>query len=271
MKRIELTTTRRRVAPVLAAMLCLLVTGCGGGDDSKAIGEPGPPVGQPVLPDLVPAPPSQVQMTRLEGKWYIRFTSILVNVGESDFVLRASRGIRDWQVEQDIPYSTSGAEPVSVDATLVWGGDGHGHWHVSRVASVRLVAVPENGDAVAGEKARVDTKIGFCFFDYSQQLERGPDEAVYSRESCGDKNDTQIGMGLSPGWGDTYHFVLPGQYIDVSGLPDGRYRLWAEVDERGWFREVTRDNNRTWVDIELSTRPDRLRTALIVEVGPEPA
>jgi hypothetical protein len=77
-------------------------------------------------------------------------------------------------------------------------------------------------------------------------------------------------MGLSPGWGDVYDFTLPGQSVDISELPDGRYRLWAEADPQGWFREVTRENNVTWVDLELSTGADGVRTAMVVSTGAQP-
>ncbi len=41
----------------------------------------------------------------------------------------------------------------------------------------------------------------------------------------------------------------------MTGLPDGKYRLWTEIDEQGLFREASRDNNRTWLDIELRMTP----------------
>jgi hypothetical protein len=207
----------------------------------------------------------------MNDRWTLSFDSILVNVGDGEFLLRAKRdGNGKWHVEQDIPYSTSGAKPVPLRASLVWGGDGHEHWHVPRVATNELVRLDDHGRPVRGE-SWTDAKVGFCFFDHSRQLAtKGPDEAVHSRHSCGHEDDDVVGMGLSPGWGDTYEWVLPGQSVDITDLPDGTYRLWAEADERRWFREVTRDNNRTWADIDLSTRPGGLRYALITKVGPRP-
>jgi hypothetical protein len=252
-----------RTLATLAAM-CALVSACGG--SSSPLTEP--PVGEPVLPDLMPAPPVDMQMLHERDKWYIRFSSTLVNVGNGDFVLVATRGIREWRVEQGIIYSTSGAKFVRVRAPIVWGGDGHEHWHVSRVATMRLVAMDDQGRPVP-ERGLVDAKVGFCFFDQKPTLGRGPEKPVYNRLSCGHEDYSEIGMGLSPGWGDTYRFILPGQRIDVTDVPDGRYRLWASADEAAWFRETTRANNRTWVDIELSTKEDQ-RFALVVKVGPKP-
>jgi hypothetical protein len=206
---------------------------------------------------------------RLEGRWHIFFSTTIVNVGKSDFLLRAVRESGGtWVVEQGIPYSESGAEIVPTDATLAWGGDGHDHWHVTRVATVRLVALGENGRP-KNEEGRTDTKIGFCFYDHTHELERGPEDPVYSAHSCGDEGDTLIGVGLSVGWNDTYRQSLPGQSIDVTGLPDGKYRLWTDIDEQGWFREATRTNNRTWIDLDLKQTPDGL-SASTLEWGPSP-
>lgn len=245
-----------------------LMAACGGG---ASLIPSGPPVGTAMLPDLVPAPPDVLQMLRDdEGGWSIRFTSVIVNVGAGDFALEGTRVGGNWEVEQAITYSEGGAEVAPVDAAMVWGGDGHEHWHVSRVASYRLEPLVDATSRQPGSDGREDTKIGFCFFDSGKELETGPDKARFGRKGCGHEDSKTFLMGLTPGWGDTYPFSIPGQSIDVSDLPDGSYRLWAQADEQAWFREVTRDNNLTWVDFELATLPDGLRTALVMAVGPVP-
>jgi hypothetical protein len=260
-----ITLTSRRAIPVLAA-LCLAMSACGGG--GNALKPPGPPVGHPVLPDIAPAPPTDVHTTHLNGRWLISYSSIMVNVGKGDFILRAKREGGIWHVEQDIQYSTSGGRPVAVPAQLVWGGDGHHHWHIKRVATNRLVRLNSAGRADP-RGGLIDSKTGFCFYDFSRQLDNGPPKPVYSRKSCGNSTaDNNVGMGLSRGWGDTYNYALPGQSIDITGLADGRYRLWAKVDEARWFHEARTDNNVTWVDIDLSTTAKGARTSRIVKVGP---
>jgi hypothetical protein len=80
-----------------------------------------------------------------------------------------------------------------------------------------------------------------------------------------------IQMGLSVGWEDIYPATLPNQFIDISDLRAGRYRLWAEADpstdERptGWFIESVEDNNQTWVDFELDPEAESVR---VLEHGP---
>jgi lysyl oxidase len=59
-------------------------------------------------------------------------------------------------------------------------------------------------------------------------------------------------MGLSVGWGDIYRWSLPDQYIDITGLTNGRYRLYAEVDPDNWFQENNARNNLSWINIRIS-------------------
>jgi hypothetical protein len=254
------------IVPALLLVAGLALATRWGGD---SLPEPDPPVGTAVLPDLMPKPQLNVTTGQVDGRWHIFFSTIIVNVGKSDFLLRAVREGRGWRVEQGVPYSVSGARIVPTKAVLAWGGDGHDHWHVARVATVRLVPLDASGrpKRVSG---RTDTKVGFCFYDHTHELERGPEKAVFSAHSCGTEGDTLIGVGLSPGWNDTYRQSLPGQSIDVSGLPDGRYRLWTDIDEQGWFREASRANNRTWIDLDLRATPEGL-SASTLAWGPSPS
>ena len=202
--------------------------------------------------------------------WDMQFSSVLVNIGEGDFVLRATRDTQsgDWHVEQLIPHAEEGAEVVATPAQLVWGGDGHEHWHVERVAINRLFRLDESGNPMKG-RSWVDSKVGFCFYDFIRHKPSGPKEAEYHSSSCGSEGSRRIGMGLSIGWADVYALNIRGQSIDVTDLPDGRYRLVARADEPGWFREADTRNNETWIDIELSTR-DELRFAKVLATGPDP-
>lgn len=257
----------------LLVAFALVVVSCGDEDQTPSIPDIVDPEGTPLLPDLAPAPPVDVH-TRLDADldhWTIRFSSTLVNQGPGDFVLRGSRSTNDWEMSQEIAHSVAGAALQPIDAAMDWGGDGHDHWHISRVAAYLLVPLDDAGVPAPDATGRVDAKIGFCFFDSGRALERvGPAVAQFVHESCGEESDRQVRMGLSPGWQDEYAFVLPGQSIDIDGLADGTYRLWAEADPRGWFVETTTENNRTWVDLRLETIEGGSRVAVVIAVGPEP-
>jgi hypothetical protein len=267
------TRTRAVIVALVTGGLVLAITVAAlaisrGDEGALAIKEPGPPVGKPLLPDIAPAPPQDAHISHEGGRWLIRFSTMLVNIGDGDFVLRATRGMRRWEVDQDVYYSDSGAKVYRTPADLVWGGDGHDHWHVQRIAVGILVPYDANGGPPAAGEGRADTKIGFCYFDFDRLLEDASQVPVYSRLGCGNRSDTAIGMGLSWGWRDIYGFGLPGQSIDVTDLSDGKYRLWLEVDAKKWFQEERHDNNVTWVDLELVTKAGGARDVRNVESGP---
>ena len=102
----------RGTIATVALVLCLVAAGCGG-ESRGAAEEPDPPVGKPVLPDLMPKPQFNVLTQKVGDRWRIRFSTTIVNVGEGDFILRAVRNLRGgWKAEQDIPYSKQGARRV---------------------------------------------------------------------------------------------------------------------------------------------------------------
>jgi hypothetical protein len=227
-----------------------------------------PPTGEPLYPDLGVAPIAHLAIgVATDGTRLLFFTATLVNVGEGPLLISAERTRGGWRVTQHVRYSETGRADIDVPATLVYGGDGHGHWHIEQAARYVLRRL----DA-AEEEPRHDAKAGFCFFDNLVYRERAetPAEPVHHSRHCGtSERHRSIAMGLSPGWGDQYHWFLPGQHIDVTGMPDGRYRLEVSVDPAGWFAESSSDNNTAWVEFEIRTRPeDRLPAVLVIETGP---
>lgn len=260
----ETHATRPGTAPLVLLLGTLLLAACGG------IPSVQDPVGKPVLPDLVPEPPVDLRVQYEGDKTTIRFSSTLVNVGEGEFILRGTRKFDEWLVEQEVVYSDSGEELSPTDAVMVWGGDGHNHWHIQRVATYTLYRLDDNSEIVGDDIALPDAKVGFCFYDHSRVSETGPADAVYSSEECGDQDDNEIRMGMSRGWSDVYGFALPGQSIDITDLVDDSYRVLAVADPQGWFAEASHENNTTWIDFDLVTRNDN-RFAVLTEVGPNPS
>lgn len=258
---------------LLAAALTvsLLAGGCGDDTTDFTIEPRGPAEGEVLVPDLVPAPPVDVHTRRDEdtGDWSLRFSSTLANVGDGPFILHAERTGDVWLVEQEVAHTVGGrTEPTN--ASLVWGGDGHHHWHIENVALYWLAPAGSSAPDLVDERL-TDRKIGFCFYDSGRAVEDlGPDEAQYHHESCGSEADDRLGMGLSIGWHDEYTFSLPGQSISIADVVDGTYRLWGRADPDGLFVEADTTNNLTWVDFALATTDEGLRTATVVDVGPSP-
>lgn len=229
-----------------------------------------PPVGAALFPDFAPVPPVDLHTKESDGVWTVEFSSTLVNVGEGDFHATATKGPDgSWTFTQDIEHDRGGARQLATPAQAVWAGDGHEHWHVERYVAYHLTALDAEGRPTGAQ--RTDHKVGFCIYDFEKaDVDLGPDDPVYTREGCGQEDSSLLEMGLTPGWADYYKWNLPGQSIEIDGLPDGDYRIFAVADEAGVFREATTDNNRTWVDFELSTDADGVRYAVVGDTGPSP-
>ena len=233
---------------------------------------PGPLVtrSDPLLPDLAMGPIEDIAVgTTDSGQQRLRFAARIVNVGDGPFVLRAHRpwiGDQDWTVEQWFQERSGGYSSTTTNASLVYGGDAHDHWHVKQV-EVHQLETPDG--TVLGRLV----KQGFCFFDtdpYNSHLAGFPDHPVWGGGGCATPFDTRVRMGLSVGWEDNYPWYLIDERIDVTEVPDGIYRLREVADPNNDFEETNESNNETWVDIRLATRPGGLRDVTVVQAGPAP-
>ena len=222
-----------------------------------------------LLPDLGMArlKDFRVELTR-DGRRLLRFTTIIVNVGTGPFEVLGQRSdatVTEMATQQRIFADDGSSRDRPTDAVLYFAGDGHSHWHVRDLEHYTLQHVTAPGIVGTG------AKHGFCFYDntrYRLTLPGAPSSAVYTH--CGRSTDLSLRMGLSVGWGDTYPYNLRDQYIDITNLPSGRYRLSATADPAsetyptGWFTEINESNNTTWVVLELSGR----RSVRAREYGP---
>lgn len=117
----------------------------------------------------------------------LRFDTVLMNRGDGDLVV----GDRSDPNNPYAPY-------------FVFHGC-HGHYHINNFSIYELVNL--QGDVVVA-----GTKQGFCFED-SFKYEDGGKSNGYD---CHDN-------GITSGWGDWYYKQLVGQWIDITGVPEGQY------------------------------------------------
>jgi hypothetical protein len=117
----------------------------------------------------------------------LRFDTVLMNRGGGDLVV----GDRS---DPNNPYA-----PYFVFHAC------HGHYHIRNFSTYELLTL-DGTLVVAG------TKQGFCFED-SFKYEDGGKSSGFD---CHDQ-------GISAGWGDWYYKQLVGQWIDITGVPEGRY------------------------------------------------
>ena len=135
-------------------------------------------------------------------------------------------------------------------AQMSWSGDGHDHWHVIDFQRFKL-------RSLQGELLGNAAKIGFCSFDSYPYT--SPKQPFYTedRDICQTSSNGKVLMGTSRGWGDIYRWSIAFQWIDITGLPNGDYKLRVTVDTPfatgGRFRESDDSNNRSWTKIHIGT------------------
>jgi hypothetical protein len=228
---------------------------------------PLPPPREPVLPDLVMPSLSELYAGTGEesGRDYLYFTATIANGGRGPLLVHAVRaGERgDWRVSQRFQERGGGLTESVTPGEMVWGGHGHEHWHVVLGASYALARAD-------GTILRRYEKVGYCFFDqraFDLELPAAPTSPRFPKDTCEGEERLELDMGLSVGWSDPYQWTLPDQRLEITGLDDGTYRLLADADPSGWFRETDETNNQTWVDVRLTTSADPPRVELL-RVGP---
>jgi hypothetical protein len=142
----------------------------------------------------------------------LRFDTVLMNRGGGDLVI----GDRS---DSNNPY-----------AKYFVYHPCHGHYHIKDFSIYELLTA-DGTQVVAG------TKQGFCFED-SFKYEDGGKSHGYE---CGNQ-------GITVGWGDWYYKQLVGQWIDITGVPEGDYIVRVTInlgdDGSGIFDEgVNRYSN----------------------------
>lgn len=98
----------------------------------------------------------------------------------------------------------------------------HNHHHISGFADYRLLNT-DGGLAIAGHKQ------AFCFISslkYSNDL-NGQDKPSFT---CADQ-------GIARGYGDWYYKQLSGQWIDITGVPEGDYIVDVRINAASSFNE----------------------------------
>jgi|SRR5688572_12793052 len=128
----------------------------------------------------------------------------VMNVGKSDLII---------------------GDPNRRPDLFTWSGC-HGHYHLKGLATYRLLTL-------SGRQVARTYKQGFCLRDDQPKGPyRGP-----AKYTC----DYQ---GISAGWQDVYDASLDCQWVDISGVVPGTYRLEITVNPNRRFAESNYSNNR---------------------------
>lgn len=222
-----------------------------------------------LLPDLGLGRVGDLRLIRTRsGTLQLRLSSTLINVGSGPMVVRAvrNRAKDPFTVAQRV-HTLDGRRPfLKVPVGTKYAGDGHSHWHIKDVVQYTLTSLDDDS-----ERMRRANKIGFCIYDNVRRAQRPrqPTRAEYLREGCGRQNSKKLRMGLSVGWGDLYTWTLPGQYVSMTGLPAGDYRLLGTANPDDVFYEQRDDNNNVYVDLRFR-RENGKATIRILRRGARP-
>ncbi len=111
----------------------------------------------------------------------------------------------------------------------------HKHYHFTAFASYRLVSEDDQKVVLTGRKQ------AFCARD-SARLDRSA--PVMPKYDCGMQ-------GIQAGWTDIYDPALPCQFLDVTDVPSGNYRLEVEVNPDRTITELRYDNNLGSIRVRL--------------------
>lgn len=225
--------------------------------------------GEDLLPDLGMARLANIQIQNTGTMKQLRFNTTIVNIGSGKFEVTGRRPdttTTEMTTTQRIYNSVGDYRDRSTAATFIYSGDGHNHWHVKDLEDYDLFRLDNSGNVVEPAVVEQGNKIGYCFFDNTDY--GSPASAYYLGCENGNPDALRVTMGLSRGWGDTYFANLVGQYLDITGLPDGRYRLrvvadGSSTDGTNRFLESNETNNSTWADLQITGN-----TVTVVRYGP---
>lgn len=138
----------------------------------------------------------------------------------------------------------------------------HGHVHFWDFVQYDIFPVNSEGTP-ADEAATHGRKASFCLIDFD--LLRYPPEPTQGNgprrgafPDCDLPADLDpmtgkafMAQGVSRGWADIYSWALPGQFLEVSRLPDGPYDVVITANPRGNIVEADPTNNVACTRIEI--------------------
>jgi Lysyl oxidase len=199
-----------------------------------------------LLPDIAVSPPRELYVAFAGDGRQLRFSTTVSNVGAGPLEIV---GLFDEDEErafatqllhraEDDPFQ----HPVG---TLDFDG-GHGHWHFQDFMTFELWTYTESG--ALNEMLASTGKISFCLLDFTAidpPLEHAYDLPLF--DVC-----DWTRQGLSPGWEETYAAWLPGQELDITDVPDGRYVVRTVLDPDNRLIDANRFNHTVAVFIELT-------------------
>jgi hypothetical protein len=216
-----------------------------------------------LLPNLDMLAPRQIQLdsTSMPGHNLLRYTTILINKASYDpsagryggpfevLGRRASSSDTTMSVTQRVQQTGGTYVDYPIPGAVMYYAteDGHHHWHVKDMETGALHRLDN------GVKVGAVAKMGYCFYDNFQwnlSLPGAPQTPVF--KGCGNNTSMSIDTGLSIGWGDRYKYNIGLQYIDITGIAAGSYRLRISANPAPGFRESNTSDNASCGTLQIA-------------------
>ena len=159
----------------------------------------------------------------------LRFDTVVMNSGDGDLVV----GDR--------------SDPNNPFAEFFEFAPCHGHFHIRDFSSYELLSL-DRTLVVAGHKQ------GFCMED-SLKYDGGKSQGF----NC-------AFQGITSGWGDWYFKQLTGQWIDITGIPEGDYIVRVSINLVNTFDE---GSNRYTNAVETFIHVPDPRKKVTIDDSPE--
>jgi hypothetical protein len=229
-----------------------------------------------------------IDSTEIAGHNLLRFTTAIGNQGTGPAILRsansgtppAGSGITSWtnpdgtqNIVQQL-YSYNGSN-FSLDSyrpagRMVWHS-AHSHFHLEGYARYRLLTNVNGQPGPVAKRVNFDggdaigDKVGFCLVNINNSftMTNGQSSTTLpGYDPVGDQSSpsnngqpqTTCGFlqGIHVGHADVYSSIYDGQWIDVTGVPDGNYFLEVTLDALDVIQESDDANNTVLVPYTLT-------------------
>jgi hypothetical protein len=210
----------------------------------------------PSFPIFEPDPPPGASCFESEreeagARTCLRFDQIVANVGAGpiEIAYQVPTGATPdesvpFPVSQRV-YATDGSWTDRAGGTVNYHGI-HGHYHYSSFANATLWRSNRKGARLGAAPVAAAHKVSFCMADIRIDAwgEKGDGPRTYYAPDClfpfaSDGTIDEYRQGIKNGWADVYDWYIPDQYIEVTGVPDGFYRLEFCADP---FNEIEEEN-----------------------------
>ena len=236
-----------------------------------------------LLPDLVSYVPeySDVEVVVAPNGTELlalRFAGFVTNLGDGPLDLKGNPQLAD---DADLASHDVWQRALTIDGNWVnltkppidfEQADGHDHFHVMGIVEYSLWDTSGTVEISSG------AKVGFCLIDIADLPDLHPNPGPQRYEQwdpdnyycqSGRPRAKILHMGVSEGWQDIYSFSATFQWIDVSDVRPGYYRVGQRADPDNVIVESDETNNGLALTQRLQVVPGYVARPETVSVEPD--